>query len=63
MIARKSGKIVNTCSLQSELGRNTIAPYAASKGGVKMLTRGMAVDWGKYNIHINGIGADISLPK
>ena len=56
MIARKSGKIINICSLQSELGRNTIAPYAASKGGVKMLTRGMAVDWGKYNIQVNGIG-------
>ncbi len=56
MIARKSGKIINICSLQSELGRHTIAPYAASKGGVKMLTRNMAVDWGKYNIQVNGIG-------
>jgi len=56
MIARRRGKIVNICSLQSELGRQTIAPYAASKGGVRMLTRGMAVDWGKYNIQTNGIG-------
>lgn len=56
MIARKRGKIVNTCSLQSELGRETIAPYAASKGGVRMLTRNMSVDWGKYNIQVNGIG-------
>lgn len=56
MISRKRGKIVNICSLQSELGRQTIAPYAASKGGVKMLTRGMAVDWGKHNIQTNGIG-------
>jgi gluconate 5-dehydrogenase len=56
MIARKRGKIINICSLQSELGRKTIAPYAASKGGVKMLTRAMAVDWGHYNIQCNGIG-------
>ena len=56
MISRKSGKIINICSLMSEVGRNTIAPYTASKGGVKMLTKAMAVDWGKYNIQINGIG-------
>jgi gluconate 5-dehydrogenase len=56
MIARKSGKIINICSLQSEVGRVTIAPYAASKGGVKMLTKGMATDWGKYNIQVNAIG-------
>ena len=56
MIARRAGKIINICSLQSELGRSTIAPYAASKGGVKMLTKAMAVEWGKYNIQVNGIG-------
>lgn len=56
MIARKSGKIINVCSLQSEVGRVTIAPYTASKGGLKMLTKGMATDWGKYNIQVNGIG-------
>jgi gluconate 5-dehydrogenase len=56
MISRKSGKIINICSLQSELGRSTIAPYAASKGGVKMLTKAMAVEWAKYNIQVNGIG-------
>ena len=56
MIARRSGKIINICSLQSELARVTIAPYAASKGGLKMLTRGMAADWGKHNIQVNGIG-------
>ncbi len=56
MIARRRGKIVNICSLQSELGRRTIAPYAASKGGLKMLTRGMAVDWAQYNIQVNAIG-------
>ncbi len=56
MIERKAGKIINICSLQSDLGRNTIAPYAASKGGIKMLTKGMTVDWAKYGIQINGIG-------
>jgi len=56
MIGRGGGKIVNVCSLQSELGRQSIAPYAASKGGLKMLTRGMAVEWAKHNIQVNGIG-------
>lgn len=56
MIPRGRGKIVNICSVQSELGRATIAPYTASKGAVKMLTKGMAVDWGKYGIQVNGIG-------
>lgn len=56
MIEQKAGKIVNIGSMQSELGRPTIAPYAASKGGLKMLTKGMATDWAKYNIQINGIG-------
>lgn len=56
MIARKAGKIINICSLQSELGRKTIAPYAAAKGGAKMLTRAMAVEWGMHNIQVNGIG-------
>ncbi len=56
MIRRKSGKIINIGSVQNELGRPTIAPYAASKGGLKMLTKGMAIDWAKYNIQVNGIG-------
>jgi len=56
MIQRRRGKIINMCSMQSELGRPTITPYAASKGGVKMLVRGMATEWGKYNIQVNGIG-------
>lgn len=55
MIKRKAGKIINICSIQSELARPTITPYAASKGGLKMLTQGMATDWGKYNIQVNGI--------
>jgi gluconate 5-dehydrogenase len=56
MIKRQSGKIINICSLSSERSRPTLGPYAASKGGVKMLTKAMAVDWGKYNIQVNGIG-------
>ena len=56
MIARKRGRIVNICSVQSELARPGIAPYAASKGAVKMLTKGMAVDWGKYGLRVNGLG-------
>ena len=56
MMAHASGKIVNICSMQSELSRETIAPYAASKGGLKMLTKGMAVDWAKHNIQVNGLG-------
>jgi gluconate 5-dehydrogenase len=56
MIKRKSGKIINICSLQSEIGRETIAPYAAAKGGLKMLTKAMSVEWAKYNIQVNGIG-------
>jgi len=55
MIKRKSGKIINICSIQSDLARPTIAPYTASKGGLKMLTKGMATDWGSYNIQINAI--------
>jgi gluconate 5-dehydrogenase len=56
MIKRKEGKIINTCSLMSEIGRTTTAPYTASKGGIKMLTKGMATDWGKHNIQVNGVG-------
>lgn len=55
MIKRKSGKIINTCSLMSELGRASVTPYAASKGGVQMLTRGMCCEWAKYGMQINGI--------
>ncbi len=56
MIPRERGKIINICSVQSELGRPSIAPYTASKGAVKMLTKGMAIDWGKHNIQVNGLG-------
>jgi gluconate 5-dehydrogenase len=56
MVERKRGKIINMCSMMSELGRNTVSAYAASKGGLKMLTRNMATEWAKHNIQINGIG-------
>lgn len=56
MIPRGRGKIVNICSVQSELGRPGIAPYTASKGAVKMLTKGMAIDWGPHGIQVNGLG-------
>ncbi|MEY2658923.1 MAG: hypothetical protein RLZZ123_95 [Pseudomonadota bacterium] len=56
MIERKAGKVINICSVQSELGRPGIAPYAASKGAMKMLTKGMAIDWGKHGIQVNGLG-------
>jgi gluconate 5-dehydrogenase len=56
MIPRGRGKIINICSVQSELGRPHIAPYMASKGAVKMLTKGMAIDWGPHGLQVNGLG-------
>lgn len=56
MIQRGNGKIINMCSMMSELGRNTVGAYAAAKGGLKMLTRNMATEWAKHNIQSNGIG-------
>ncbi|WP_392395739.1 glucose 1-dehydrogenase [Paraburkholderia caledonica] len=56
MIQRQRGKIINICSVQSELGRPNIAAYTASKGAVKMLTKGMAIDWGQHGIQVNGLG-------
>ena len=56
MIVRGHGKIINICSVQSEMGRPNIAPYMASKGAVKMLTKGMAIDWGPHGLQVNGLG-------
>ena len=56
MIERGAGKIINICSVMSEVGRPTVAAYMASKGGLKMLTKAMAVEWAKHNIQVNGIG-------
>lgn len=55
MIRRRAGKIINLCSLNSEISRPTIGNYAAAKGGLKMLTRAMAVEWAKHNIQANGL--------
>ena len=56
MITRKQGKIINICSMMSELGRNGVGAYAAAKGGLKMLTKNMATEWAKHNVQVNGIG-------
>jgi len=56
MIGRGYGKIINMCSMMSELGRDTVSAYASAKGGLKMLTRSMATEWARHNIQINGIG-------
>ena len=56
MIKQGGGKIINTASLQSEIAGRNIPAYAASKGAIRQLTRALAVEWAKYNIHVNGIG-------
>ena len=56
MIERGHGKIINICSMMSELGRETVSAYAAAKGGLKMLTRNICSEYGQYNIQCNGIG-------
>lgn len=56
MIAKGHGKIINICSMMSELGRETVSAYAAAKGGLKMLTKNIASEYGEYNIQCNGIG-------
>jgi len=56
MIKNGHGKIINICSMMSELGRETVSAYAAAKGGLKMLTRNIASEYGEYNIQCNGLG-------
>lgn len=56
MIEKNAGKIINICSMMSELGRETVSAYAAAKGGLKMLTRNIASEYGEHNIQCNGIG-------
>ncbi|MDR1373359.1 MAG: gluconate 5-dehydrogenase [Treponema sp.] len=56
MIRKGGGKIINICSMMSELGRETVSAYAAAKGGLKMLTRNIASEYGEFNIQCNGIG-------
>ena len=56
MMERREGKIINICSMMSELGRETVSAYAAAKGGLKMLTRNICSEYGEYNIQCNAIG-------
>lgn len=56
MIEKKSGKIINLCSMMSVYGRNSVSAYAAAKGGLKLLTQNMTCEWAKHNLQINGIG-------
>lgn len=56
MIKKGGGKIINICSMMSELGRETVVAYAAAKGGLKMLTKNLACDWAEHNIQVNGLG-------
>ena len=56
MIKKGHGKIINICSMMSELGRETVSAYAAAKGGLKMLTRNIASEYGEFNIQCNGLG-------
>ena len=56
MMKQRSGKIINICSMMSEFGRETVSAYAAAKGGLKMLTKNIASEYGEYNIQCNGIG-------
>jgi gluconate 5-dehydrogenase len=64
MIKKGHGKIINICSMMSELGRETVSAYAAAKGGLKMLTRNICSEYGEYNIQCNGIGPGyISTPQ
>lgn len=64
MMAKKAGKIINICSMMSELGRETVSAYSAAKGGLKMLTKSLASEWGAFNIQVNGLGPGyISTPQ
>ncbi len=56
MVERQRGKVINICSMMSELGRDSVGAYAAAKGGLKMLTRNMATEWARHNVQVNGIG-------
>jgi gluconate 5-dehydrogenase len=56
MIERNSGKIINICSLMSDVARTTTGAYTAAKGGLKMLTKAMCADWAQHNLQINAIG-------
>lgn len=63
MIERRRGKIINICSISSEVSRPNVGAYSATKGGLKLLTKGMATDWAKYGIQVNGIGPGFFLTE
>ena len=63
MIKKGHGKIINICSMMSELGRETVSAYAAAKGGLKMLTKNIASEYGEFNIQCNGIGPGYIRPR
>ncbi len=63
MIGRRKGKIIHITSINAELARRNIGPYCTAKGGLKMLTRSMAAEWGRYNIHVNAIGPGYMLTE
>ena len=64
MMEKREGKIINICSMMSELGRETVSAYAAAKGALKMLTKNIASEYGEYNIQCNGMGpATLPLPR
>ena len=62
MMEKREGKIINICSMMSELGRETVSAYAAAKGALKMLTKNIASEYGEYNIQCNGMGPATLLP-
>ena len=62
MLEKGHGKIINICSMMSELGRETVSAYASAKGGLKMLTKNIASEYGKYNIQCNGLGPGYIAP-
>ena len=59
MIRRGRGKIINMCSMMSEVGRNSVTAYAAAKGGLKMLTKNLATEWASHNIQVNGMRSGV----
>ena len=63
MQKRRRGKIINICSLASDIGRPNIVPYAVSKGALKMMTRALAVEMASHNVQVNGIAPDSSRPR
>ena len=67
MLKEKGGKVINLCSLMSEIARPTVSPYASTKGAVRQFTRALATEWAEHNIQVNGIApgfiaTDMNIP-